>query len=170
MKKLKQTQKRRSAICHGAENRRGAAIVEFALVMPLFLTLLLGTWEMSQAVDASHVMSSAIREGGRLAAMDWEGVVPDGTTANEKITTDILNFIKASNLPSEDVTISITHAEGANEGQPFDLSDTDNTLELFKIDVSLPYNSITTFPLHYMENENVTASLVFRSGRVTIIN
>lgn len=150
--------------------RRGAAVVEFAIIAPVFLILVLGTIEAGQALRISNLMAAAVREGGRLAAMDWEEVVPDGQTANQKVMDDIRNFLVASGLPGDDIELSITSAEGADEGQNFDLADPDNQYRLFRIDASIPYDSVATFPSTFMGGQEITASLVFRSGRVSLIN
>src|SRR5262245_10305051 len=75
------------------QNRRGAAMMEFAIVAPLFLTLVLGILEAGQALHASNVMAAAVREGGRLAAMDWNDFLPEGFTPNTKVIADTRNFL-----------------------------------------------------------------------------
>ncbi|MBA3822829.1 MAG: pilus assembly protein [Ktedonobacterales bacterium] len=49
--------------------RRGQALVEFALVMPLFLTLMFGLAELSLISAASALMHSTVQQGARLEAM-----------------------------------------------------------------------------------------------------
>lgn len=55
----------------GAVRERGSAIVEFALIAPLLIMLVLGAvesaWILAQNVDVRH----AAREGARLAAVDF---------------------------------------------------------------------------------------------------
>ncbi|NIH65555.1 Flp pilus assembly protein TadG, partial [Modestobacter marinus] len=48
---------------------RGAAIVEFALVLPVLLVLLLGIVEYSLAFNAQATLSAAAREGARTMAL-----------------------------------------------------------------------------------------------------
>lgn len=48
---------------------RGAAVVEFALVVPILLVLLLGIVEFSRAFHAQATLSSAAREGARVMAV-----------------------------------------------------------------------------------------------------
>lgn len=158
------------------ESRRGIAAVEAAVVTPVLLVLVLGTIEMGSALRASTIMQSAVREAGRLAAMDWERVLEDGDTPNEKVERDLRNYLIASGISpyatdsatGDDVDVldfSIVHAEGPNEGQPFDLSDPDNELKLAKIEVSLPYSQISVFPVRYMGGTNLSARLVLRAGQ-----
>mgnify|MGYP002626104234 CR=1 FL=1 len=143
--------------------RRGAAMVEFAFIMPVFLTLL-GVLEIGKALEASNLLSSAVREGGRLAAMDWQEVVSDGTTPNQKVIDDIKNFLAASKIPADQASVTITSAEGSDEGQTFDLADPANKLRLFRITASIPFSAVSTFPSNFMNGQTITASLVFRTG------
>jgi Flp pilus assembly protein TadG len=144
--------------------RRGAALVEFAMILPVFLTLMLGIFEMGKAIEVTNLMSSAVREGGRLAAMEWEEVLPANTTANQKVIGDIKNFLAASGIPSSAVTVSITSAEGNDEGQTFDLNAPANKLRLFRITASVPFSAVSTFPANFMNERTIAASLVFRTG------
>jgi Flp pilus assembly protein TadG len=49
---------------------RGAAVVEFALVVPLLLLLVLGIAEFGQAYNIQTVISGAAREGVRTMALE----------------------------------------------------------------------------------------------------
>ncbi|MFG0331883.1 MAG: TadE family protein [Maioricimonas sp. JB049] len=147
------------------QSRSGAATVEFALVAPLFLTLVLGTVEMGTAINAAQTLNASIREGGRLATMNYEANLAPGQTPNQKVTQDIRNFLTASGIPGDKVTITIVHVEGARAGSTFDLSDPENYLELFRITATVPYSDVSTFPMNYMSGQLLKASLVFRMAR-----
>lgn len=151
------------------EKRRGAALVEFALTSPIYLALVLGVVEMGSALEASANMTAALREGGRLASMDWDGIVPDGMTPNEKVDQDIRNFLTAVGLPGEEFSITLTYAEGSSEGQPFDLSDPDNENELFRLTASVPYDEVMAYPSNYLGGQTLTASVVYRAGRISLV-
>jgi Flp pilus assembly protein TadG len=148
--------------------RRGAAAVEFAVMVPLFLMLVMGTWEMGTALTAGTKMAAAIREGGRLASMDFGENLDPGQTANQKVEEDIKNFLTASGIPGEHVTVTITHADGPNEGDTFDLQNSDNYLQMFRITAQVDYEDISNFPLDYMAGQTVEATLVFRMGKVVL--
>jgi hypothetical protein len=55
--------------------RTGQALVEFALVIPIFLLMLFGLIDMGRFVFMSSTLSQAAREGARLAAVEayWMG-------------------------------------------------------------------------------------------------
>lgn len=151
-------------------NRGGAAAVEFAVLLPLFLMLVFGTWEMGAALTAGTKLNAAVREGGRLASMDYEDSLAPGQTPNQKVEQDIKAFLTASSIPGDKVTVNITHADGPSAGAPFDLQNPDNYLKLFRITASVQYEEISSFPVDYMAGETLTASLVFRMGRVAMAN
>lgn len=150
------------------QSRHGAAAVEFAVLVPLFLMLVMGTWEMGTALTAGTKMAAAVREGGRLASMDFKDTLNPGETINDKVIKDIKNFLNASGIPGDQVIITITRTEGEAAGEEFDLSDPNNYLELFTITALVDYEDISNFPLDYMAGQQVEAKLVFRLGRVAM--
>ena len=152
------------------DQRRGAAMVEFAITAPLFLILIVGTIEMGNAIQATSQLSSALREAGRLAGMDWDEIVPEGESPNDKVIRDIRNFLKAAGYPGDDVAIAITSVEGTDIGQTFDLGDPDNERRLFKIEASIPYEKISSFPGHLMDGSDVTGRIIMRAGRISLMN
>lgn len=50
-------------------NRKGQALVEFALVLPLVLLLVVGMLEFARAWNLHQTMTDAVREGGRRAVL-----------------------------------------------------------------------------------------------------
>ncbi len=160
---------------HNSEPRRGAAMVEFAIFCPLLLTLVLGTIELGIATRASTVLHSAVREGGRLASMDFRDRVAANETPNQKVRRDIQNFISAAGFNGSKVTVSIRHegdtAAGDKDGDNFDLAAADNHLKLFRIRAVIPYADVTLFPLdRYMRGRTLAAVSVFRSARSSLAN
>jgi Flp pilus assembly protein TadG len=60
----------------------GQSLVEFAIVLPVLLALVIGIFEFGRAWNVYQVLTNAAREGARRA------VVP--TTANEGEVTDVI--------------------------------------------------------------------------------
>ncbi|HMP78105.1 MAG TPA: pilus assembly protein [Pirellulaceae bacterium] len=148
--------------------RQGAAAVECAIIMPIVLVFFLGICELGQGVNARATLVAAVRESGRLACMDFSDLVPVGMTANQKIEQDLNRILLASNVPLDQVTIRIVHAEGSQIGQTFVLDDPDNYLKLFRLEVTVPYSALSSYPLRHLMNRDISASITFRRGRVNM--
>jgi Flp pilus assembly protein TadG len=58
----------------GAGRDRGAAAVEFALLLPVLLLLVFGLIDFGRALNAQITLTQAAREGARLAALGQSGV------------------------------------------------------------------------------------------------
>lgn len=54
----------------GREPRRGQALVEFALIIPIFLLVMLGLFDMGRAVFHFSTISNATREAVRFGIVD----------------------------------------------------------------------------------------------------
>jgi Flp pilus assembly protein TadG len=57
------------------ERERGAAAVEFALLLPILLIILFGLIDFGRALNAQITLTQAAREGVRLAALGEPNVV-----------------------------------------------------------------------------------------------
>lgn len=76
---------------------RGQALVEFALIVPLFAIMLFGVIDFGLAFDASIAISNAAREGARLGATQ-----PNATAINTRVRA------VAGGLNNSRLTITIT--------------------------------------------------------------
>jgi Flp pilus assembly protein TadG len=80
-------------------HERGAAAVEFAILLPLLLMLVLGTIEFGRAYNAQITLTNAARDGVRYMAIvkDPSGAKTAAANAASSISTTI---------PTTDVTLS----------------------------------------------------------------
>lgn len=64
---------------------RGQGVVEFALVIPIFLLVVFGLLDAGRAVHTNSVLSQAAREGARLAATQaaWVGITGGACVESE---------------------------------------------------------------------------------------
>ena len=69
-------------------DRRGAALVEMALVLPIFFAVVLGIVEFGRAMMVSQMVTNAAREATRL------GII-DGST-NSDVETWVEEFLNSS--------------------------------------------------------------------------
>ena len=89
------------------KDRRGQNIVEFALVVPMLLLLVIGIAEFGRAWMTKNILTGAAREAARVAAVPdntglWNG--PAATTRGNQILT-------SAGIPT---TVSVVDAAGPN--------------------------------------------------------
>ena len=150
-----------------SNHRRGAAAVEFAIVAPIFVAIVLGVSQASQLFEAQNHLSVAVREGARLAAMDRTGMLKAGQTTNSKIAGDIVNYLNASGLPGAQADVFIVDSK--DHTTTFDLDDPANDRALFEVRVELPYSSVTGSSGSSTQDWNLSAKIVFRNARAAIV-
>ena len=129
----------------------------------------MATVEIGSALSTSQTLYAALREAGRLASMDYRNVLGPQQDPNAKVIQDTRNFLTASGIPGDDVEINIVHAGGGNDGAPFELNNPDNDLKLFRIEARVSYADVSTFPMEFMRDRDLTAQLTFRKGKVNLI-
>lgn len=151
------TLRARSGRKHSCE-RKGAATVEFAIVAPVLVVFLLGMIEVSRFCEMSTTLRTSLRQGARLAGMDRDGILGSGQTTNEKITTDVQNFLSACGLPGENTVVSITNPI---TGEEINLDAPESEFELFTLTATIPFS---TDWVHGVPR-GMTRSYVFRNAR-----
>ena len=67
---------------HAGASQRGQALIEFTLILPVFLLILMGMLEFGSAYDHRTAMAYAVREGARVGAtLGNGGSYPDSVDA-----------------------------------------------------------------------------------------
>jgi Flp pilus assembly protein TadG len=74
-----------------SDARKGQALVEMALLLPVLLMLFLGSWTASNLIDDNNAALQATRAGARLAAELGNG--GSGGATQVQIDTDILDQV-----------------------------------------------------------------------------
>jgi len=152
---------------HSRRRCKGAAAVEFAIVAPLFVTIVLGVSESSRLFEAKNQLSVAAREGARLAAMDRTGMLDNGVTTNSKIESDIQHFLTSNGLPGDQASVYIV--DPYDHTTTFDLDNSANDLKLFEVRVELPYSALSGIGGSTTQDWNLSAKIVFRNARAVIV-
>jgi hypothetical protein len=147
-------------------DRRGAVAVEFAIVAPILLAIVLGMIEMGRAFEMQNLLEVAAREGARFASMDRDGMLEPDESANDKLIEDVKTFLATNGIPHDDITVEIKDHE--NPENNFDLDDPENDLKLFEVRVTVDWSSMSLTPVAAGDDHPMTAVVVFRNGRATI--
>lgn len=101
-------------------SERGAAAVEFAIVVPVLVSLLLGIMEFSRVYNAQASMSAAAREGVRVMAISNDPVAArkaakntavslNPALADSNITFKNLDTGSTSCAPGNRMAVTITY-------------------------------------------------------------
>ena len=78
-------------------DRRGAAVVEFAIVAPLLVLLIFGIIEVGRLVMVQQILTNASREGARRAVLEH------ATAAEVQTVAD--NYLSNSSISGATVTV-----------------------------------------------------------------
>lgn len=88
-------------------NKRGQAMVEFALILPIFVLLLMGILEFGLFFNSYINVTFASKEGARVAALDT-------SASNQFITT----AVQASMPTTKNITVTVSPVAPRTTGLP----------------------------------------------------
>lgn len=128
-------------------NRTGAAVVEFALVAPIFIMLVFGIIEFGRGVLVQQVITNATREGAREAAL------PESTVSSVK--AKVVEFLADSSIEVSPSSVSVTPNPAAVINN-----------EQIKVSVRVPYSSVSWIPGNFLGGASLSASTKMRSERI----
>jgi Flp pilus assembly protein TadG len=128
--------------------RRGQAVVEFALVLPLVLIMMISVFEFARAWNVQQVLTDAAREGARVAVVGSGNMETPGVIEG-KVQAAINKAVSVAGIDPSDVSLQLD-GEGAGRGE-------DATVQL-----ALPYRFSFLGPL--MEWTVGESSLTLRTS------
>lgn len=133
--------------------RRGTVTVEAALLLPMVLTMMLGTWEVGRMVEVSQILNTAVSEGGRNAAT--------GQYTNSQIQTIMLNYLTTAGLNNSTATATINDLTNPGSDATAAL-----TLDQLQVTVTIPFKAVRWTSLALVTNSttNLTATAIFYSN------
>lgn len=123
--------------------RRGAAAVELAVVLPLFFLLIFGMIEYGRLVMVQQIITNAAREGARVAILT--------TATTSSVTTAVTSYLTNAGITGETVTVSPSPPSSAAAGTGVTVT------------VSIPYKSVSWFTPIYLGSTTMTSSVVMRT-------
>jgi len=118
-------------IRRGHSRSRGQALVEFALVLPLFITLALAVFDIGRVIWARNDLENAAREGGRYAIVHGDSIgqsCPAGPSASIYSTAPTASSACPYPAPSKQSVYDAVRAYAwAGGGRPSTCSSSDTT-------------------------------------------
>ena len=111
------------------KDRRGAATVELAFVLPVLVMLFLGMCEAGRALNATIIAQNAAAVAGRLASI--------GESTNAQVQQAVLTCLTAANIPTTNaiVTVSDLTQSGTDVSQA-------STLDKLQVTVTVPFKDV----------------------------
>jgi len=86
------------------KDKKGQSLIEFALVLPILLLVLLGIMEFGRMIMAANVLNQAAREGARVGAVTSDA---DSTVFRETIENRVNQLLGAANITGARTEISL---------------------------------------------------------------
>jgi Flp pilus assembly protein TadG len=128
-------------------NRRGAAVVEFAIVAPVFFLLVFGMIEYGRMVMVQQVITNASREGARVAVLD-------GATTSD-VQTKVNDYLTSAKVSGATVVVDPSPPSSAGYGAPVTVT------------VSVGFNQVSWLPApFFLGGKTLTAASVMRREAV----
>jgi Flp pilus assembly protein TadG len=131
---------------------RGQALVEFALVIPVFLLLLMAVFDLGRAVFAYNSVTNAAREGARLAIVNQSTAL---------ITQRVLDQTSLGGTGSPTVTVSFRKNSPNDD---FSTNPTCNAYTSATRPMDLDCVAIVTYQTTYRPITPLISNIVFGSG------
>jgi hypothetical protein len=122
---------------HSKKSERGQSLVEFALILPLFMIVLFGIMEFGRLWEMSNLITSASREGARVAAIS-------GSSQSQAINA-AQHVLSAANIDDATVTVSGPNSESE-----------------VSVTVTLPYTPLTGSIIPGLDNFSISRSTIMR--------
>ncbi len=126
--------------------QRGAAAVEMAVVLPVFVLIVLGIIEMGRAVMVANLVENAAREAARSAILNG---ATNSSVAN--VATTALQNSAGVAPGNVSVAISVAGVSGGQVG-------TAQPRDMITVTVTVPYASVSWLPPKYMAGKSLTSS------------
>jgi Flp pilus assembly protein TadG len=126
-----------------------------ALVLPVFLTVVLGIIEFGRAMMISNLLANAAREGARLA-------ITTGST-NAEVTAAVQDFMEdAIGTSAENVTVTITVTAGEGNEDPGNNVAIAQKRDLCVVHVDLPFDNVSLIPSDHLTGVNLVGHSAMR--------
>ncbi len=137
------------------ERRSGAALVEMAIVLPLFLLVIFSIVEFGRAMMVSQLVTNAARLGSRQAILE-------GAT-NASVETAIRTFMQQTcNVKSGDIKITTSIIPDADNTDPGNVIADANQGDMITINVSIPFDKVAYIPGTFLNGKSLVGIATMR--------
>lgn len=135
--------------------RCGAAVVELAIVLPVFLLIVMGIVEFGRAMMVGQLLTNGARHGARLAIIE-------GST-NASVRQDIEEFLTSTlNVPASNLNIQIEVEPAPGHPDPNDVLTAARSKDLVKITVSVPFDKVAYVSGNFLKSTTLSGHCAMR--------
>lgn len=106
------------------------ACVEFAITLPVLITMLLGVWDFGRLVAAEQTLTNAAREAGRQISTAQKDVTG--------VTNTVKDYLRLAGINSTGVTVTVSNVTQSGRANP----QVAEQLDSYSVEVSLPSNNV----------------------------
>ena len=114
----------------GGRDSRGQALVEAAIVAPIFFAILFGIIDIGRVIWANDVVSNAAREGARFASVNAGTVGLTTEISKDDIRAHVQQFVVAGGMNTQvTVCFSAVHVATQQQGCSGDVDEAGSDYE-----------------------------------------
>jgi Flp pilus assembly protein TadG len=140
--------------------RGGTAVVELAIVLPVFLMIVLGIVEFGRAIMVGQSLTSGARHGARQA-------IAAGST-NSSVERGIKEFLDTTlDVAPDDLDIRIEVEPGPGNPDPADRLAEARAKDLVRVTVTVPFDRVAYVAGNFLDGATLRGRCAMRreSGR-----
>ena len=135
--------------------RDGAAVVEVAFVLPIFLMVVWGIVEFGRAMMVGQMVTNAARHGVRIAVID-------GST-NDSVRTAVTEFLVSSlGIDATDVDVAIAVDPAPGNTDPADNLVSAQSKDLCQVRVAVPYDEVSYMAGQFLRGADLVGQCTMR--------
>jgi Flp pilus assembly protein TadG len=145
----------RRRIHKATQERSGAALVETALVLPIFFMVVLGIIEFGRAMMVAQLLNNGAHEGARLAMMS-------GTT-NTEVETTVKNVISNTvGVAVDKITVTITVTPAPGNPDPANQVINAKRRDLCNVQARVNFGDVDYIPAKFLATSQLTGQAAMR--------
>lgn len=129
--------------------RRGAAVVEMALTVPVFLLILLGIFEFGRGMMVGNLVTSAARAGARRAILEL--------ASNTDVEQTVRTFCQETlGMSGGDVNVAITVDTAPGNDPAGNEVGLAQSGDRCRVSVSVPFDKVSYMAPKWLSGKSVT--------------
>jgi Flp pilus assembly protein TadG len=141
-----------------SRKRRGAAAVEFAVVLIPLMTIIMGIIESGRLTSVETIIANAAREGARLGVMSGSTIGTSTSTGSSEVNYRVREYLDAAAVPSSAATITVTDLDQPSIS---DLTQA-NAGDRIQVTVSIPFKAVAWCSPWFFGSATPTMSCTMR--------